>query len=62
MGPKTTVATDQGADILQLLTLEILCLSAVQWQARKISSQPEKDTNEMQYLLSGASSVVHSHE
>uniref|UniRef100_A0A5K3G1X4 Uncharacterized protein n=1 Tax=Mesocestoides corti TaxID=53468 RepID=A0A5K3G1X4_MESCO len=23
----------------------ILCLSAFQWHARKISSQPEKDTN-----------------
>uniref|UniRef100_A0A5K3FR48 Zf-RVT domain-containing protein n=1 Tax=Mesocestoides corti TaxID=53468 RepID=A0A5K3FR48_MESCO len=30
----------------------ILCPSAVQCHARKISSQPEKDTNEVQYIMS----------
>uniref|UniRef100_A0A5K3EMJ3 Sema domain-containing protein n=1 Tax=Mesocestoides corti TaxID=53468 RepID=A0A5K3EMJ3_MESCO len=40
----------------------ILCLSVFQRHARKISSQPEKDTNEVQYLLSGMASVVDSDE
>uniref|UniRef100_A0A5K3F348 Uncharacterized protein n=1 Tax=Mesocestoides corti TaxID=53468 RepID=A0A5K3F348_MESCO len=31
----------------------ILCLSAFQWRARKISSQPENDTTEVQYIMSG---------
>uniref|UniRef100_A0A5K3FJZ1 Ovule protein n=1 Tax=Mesocestoides corti TaxID=53468 RepID=A0A5K3FJZ1_MESCO len=36
----------------------ILCLFVFQWHARKISSQPEKDTNEVQYIISGVASVV----
>ncbi|VDD84450.1 unnamed protein product [Mesocestoides corti] len=35
----------------------ILCLSVFQWHARKISSQPEKDTTEVQYIMSGVASV-----
>uniref|UniRef100_A0A5K3EKU9 Uncharacterized protein n=1 Tax=Mesocestoides corti TaxID=53468 RepID=A0A5K3EKU9_MESCO len=35
----------------------ILCLSAFQWHAREISSQPEKDTTEVQYIMSGVPSV-----
>uniref|UniRef100_A0A5K3FZG3 Ig-like domain-containing protein n=1 Tax=Mesocestoides corti TaxID=53468 RepID=A0A5K3FZG3_MESCO len=38
----------------------ILCLSVFQWHARKISSQPEKDTNEEQYIMSGVASVADS--
>uniref|UniRef100_A0A5K3FBD3 Ig-like domain-containing protein n=1 Tax=Mesocestoides corti TaxID=53468 RepID=A0A5K3FBD3_MESCO len=38
----------------------ILCLSAFQWLARKVSSQPEKGTNEEQYIMSGVASVVDS--
>ncbi|VDD84431.1 unnamed protein product [Mesocestoides corti] len=38
----------------------ILCRSAFQWRARKISSQPEKDTTEGQYIKSGLPSVVDS--
>ncbi|VDD80023.1 unnamed protein product [Mesocestoides corti] len=34
------------------------CVSAFQWLARKISSQPEKDTTEEQYIMSGVTSVV----
>uniref|UniRef100_A0A5K3FXU5 ABC transmembrane type-1 domain-containing protein n=1 Tax=Mesocestoides corti TaxID=53468 RepID=A0A5K3FXU5_MESCO len=37
-----------------------LCLSAIQWHARKISSQSEKDTNEVQNIMSGVASVVDS--
>uniref|UniRef100_A0A5K3EVT9 Uncharacterized protein n=1 Tax=Mesocestoides corti TaxID=53468 RepID=A0A5K3EVT9_MESCO len=40
----------------------ILCLSAIQWHARKINSQPDKNTNEVQYLMSGVASVVDSGE
>uniref|UniRef100_A0A5K3FMU2 Uncharacterized protein n=1 Tax=Mesocestoides corti TaxID=53468 RepID=A0A5K3FMU2_MESCO len=35
----------------------IVGLSAFQWHARKISSYPEKDTNEMQCIMSGVASV-----
>uniref|UniRef100_A0A5K3F6R2 Late endosomal/lysosomal adaptor and MAPK and MTOR activator 5 n=1 Tax=Mesocestoides corti TaxID=53468 RepID=A0A5K3F6R2_MESCO len=38
----------------------ILCPSALQWHARKTSSQPEKDTNEEQYILSSMATVVDS--
>uniref|UniRef100_A0A5K3G4K1 Uncharacterized protein n=1 Tax=Mesocestoides corti TaxID=53468 RepID=A0A5K3G4K1_MESCO len=38
----------------------IPCLSVFQWHARKISSQPEKDTTEVQYIMSGVGSVVDS--
>uniref|UniRef100_A0A5K3FG13 Uncharacterized protein n=1 Tax=Mesocestoides corti TaxID=53468 RepID=A0A5K3FG13_MESCO len=38
----------------------ILCLSAFQWHATKISSQPEKDTTEVQCILSGVASVMDS--
>uniref|UniRef100_A0A5K3EKE6 Lipoprotein n=1 Tax=Mesocestoides corti TaxID=53468 RepID=A0A5K3EKE6_MESCO len=38
----------------------ILCPSAFQWHARKIGSQPEKDTTEVQYIMSGVASVVDS--
>uniref|UniRef100_A0A5K3EL42 SURF1-like protein n=1 Tax=Mesocestoides corti TaxID=53468 RepID=A0A5K3EL42_MESCO len=38
----------------------ILCLSAFQWHARKISSQPEKDTNEEQYIMGCVASVKDS--
>uniref|UniRef100_A0A5K3FWX0 Uncharacterized protein n=1 Tax=Mesocestoides corti TaxID=53468 RepID=A0A5K3FWX0_MESCO len=31
----------------------ILCPSSFQWRARKISSQPEKDTTEEQYIMNG---------
>uniref|UniRef100_A0A5K3EYT6 Cyclic nucleotide-binding domain-containing protein n=1 Tax=Mesocestoides corti TaxID=53468 RepID=A0A5K3EYT6_MESCO len=41
-------------------TQPILCLSAFQWHARKISSQPEKDMDEMQYIMSGVASLVDS--
>uniref|UniRef100_A0A5K3ERZ2 Ig-like domain-containing protein n=1 Tax=Mesocestoides corti TaxID=53468 RepID=A0A5K3ERZ2_MESCO len=40
----------------------ILCLSVFQWHARKISSQPEKDTTEEQYIMNGLASVVYSDE
>uniref|UniRef100_A0A5K3EHA1 FBPase domain-containing protein n=1 Tax=Mesocestoides corti TaxID=53468 RepID=A0A5K3EHA1_MESCO len=36
------------------------CVSAFQWHARKISSQPEKEANEVQYIMSGVASVVDS--
>uniref|UniRef100_A0A5K3G6L2 Uncharacterized protein n=1 Tax=Mesocestoides corti TaxID=53468 RepID=A0A5K3G6L2_MESCO len=36
----------------------IVCLSVFQWHARKISSQPEKDTTEEQYIMSGVASVA----
>uniref|UniRef100_A0A5K3EZM4 Secreted protein n=1 Tax=Mesocestoides corti TaxID=53468 RepID=A0A5K3EZM4_MESCO len=38
----------------------ILCLSAFQWHARKISSQPEMDPNKEQYIMSGVASVMDS--
>uniref|UniRef100_A0A5K3G252 Uncharacterized protein n=1 Tax=Mesocestoides corti TaxID=53468 RepID=A0A5K3G252_MESCO len=38
----------------------ILCLPVFQWHARKISSQPEKDTIEVQYIMSGVASAVDS--
>uniref|UniRef100_A0A5K3F5N1 DUF4005 domain-containing protein n=1 Tax=Mesocestoides corti TaxID=53468 RepID=A0A5K3F5N1_MESCO len=38
----------------------ILCLSVFQWHARKISSQPEKDTTEVQLIMSGVASVEDS--
>uniref|UniRef100_A0A5K3FNV5 Proteasome endopeptidase complex n=1 Tax=Mesocestoides corti TaxID=53468 RepID=A0A5K3FNV5_MESCO len=38
----------------------ILCLSVLQWHARKISSQPEEDTTEEQHIMSGVASVVDS--
>uniref|UniRef100_A0A5K3F579 SURF1-like protein n=1 Tax=Mesocestoides corti TaxID=53468 RepID=A0A5K3F579_MESCO len=38
----------------------ILCHSAFQWRARKISTQPEKDTTDVQYIMSGVASVVDS--
>uniref|UniRef100_A0A5K3G2V4 Late endosomal/lysosomal adaptor and MAPK and MTOR activator 5 n=1 Tax=Mesocestoides corti TaxID=53468 RepID=A0A5K3G2V4_MESCO len=38
----------------------ILCLSAFQWHARKISSQPQTDTNEVQYLMGNVASVAAS--
>uniref|UniRef100_A0A5K3FIM5 Uncharacterized protein n=1 Tax=Mesocestoides corti TaxID=53468 RepID=A0A5K3FIM5_MESCO len=38
----------------------ILCLSAFQWHSSKISDQPEKDKNEVQYIMSYVVSVVHS--
>uniref|UniRef100_A0A5K3FI24 RNase H domain-containing protein n=1 Tax=Mesocestoides corti TaxID=53468 RepID=A0A5K3FI24_MESCO len=37
-----------------------LCPSAFQWQARMMSSQPENDVNEEQYIISGVASVVDS--
>uniref|UniRef100_A0A5K3G356 Polyprotein n=1 Tax=Mesocestoides corti TaxID=53468 RepID=A0A5K3G356_MESCO len=40
----------------------ILCLSAIQWHAGKEGSQPEKDMDEMQYIMSGVASVVDSDE
>uniref|UniRef100_A0A5K3FY99 YD repeat-containing protein n=1 Tax=Mesocestoides corti TaxID=53468 RepID=A0A5K3FY99_MESCO len=56
----STVASDQGADIWTTWPQPIPCLSAFQWHARKISSQPEKDTTEVQYTMSGVASVVDS--
>uniref|UniRef100_A0A5K3G040 GCV_T domain-containing protein n=1 Tax=Mesocestoides corti TaxID=53468 RepID=A0A5K3G040_MESCO len=38
----------------------IPCLSAIQWHAGKEGSQPEKDMDEMQYIMSGMTSVVDS--
>uniref|UniRef100_A0A5K3G1U1 Transposase n=1 Tax=Mesocestoides corti TaxID=53468 RepID=A0A5K3G1U1_MESCO len=38
----------------------ILCLYVFQWHARKIGSQPEKDTNDVQYTVSGVASAVDS--
>uniref|UniRef100_A0A5K3ELJ1 Uncharacterized protein n=1 Tax=Mesocestoides corti TaxID=53468 RepID=A0A5K3ELJ1_MESCO len=38
----------------------MLCLSAFQWHAEKVSSQPEKDMDEMQYMWSGVASVGNS--
>uniref|UniRef100_A0A5K3G2F8 Secreted protein n=1 Tax=Mesocestoides corti TaxID=53468 RepID=A0A5K3G2F8_MESCO len=38
----------------------ILCLSVIQWHAGKEGSQPEKDTTEEQYIMSGMTSVVDS--
>uniref|UniRef100_A0A5K3FZ85 Polyprotein n=1 Tax=Mesocestoides corti TaxID=53468 RepID=A0A5K3FZ85_MESCO len=38
----------------------IPCLSAFQWHAREISSQPEKDTTEVQYIMGGVASVADS--
>uniref|UniRef100_A0A5K3FXL5 ADAM_CR_2 domain-containing protein n=1 Tax=Mesocestoides corti TaxID=53468 RepID=A0A5K3FXL5_MESCO len=40
----------------------ILCFSAFQWHTRKISSQPKKDTTEVQYIMSGVASVGDSDE
>uniref|UniRef100_A0A5K3EX79 Secreted protein n=1 Tax=Mesocestoides corti TaxID=53468 RepID=A0A5K3EX79_MESCO len=34
------------------------CVSVFQWHARKISSQPEKDTNRVQYIMSVVTRVV----
>uniref|UniRef100_A0A5K3FDQ2 Sema domain-containing protein n=1 Tax=Mesocestoides corti TaxID=53468 RepID=A0A5K3FDQ2_MESCO len=39
-------------------TQPIPCLPAFQWHARKICSQPEKDTHEKRCLMSGTASVV----
>uniref|UniRef100_A0A5K3EX31 HCO3_cotransp domain-containing protein n=1 Tax=Mesocestoides corti TaxID=53468 RepID=A0A5K3EX31_MESCO len=41
-------------------TQPILCLSVFQWHARKVSSQPEKDTSEEQCIMSDVGSVVDS--
>uniref|UniRef100_A0A5K3FFR2 Peptidase A1 domain-containing protein n=1 Tax=Mesocestoides corti TaxID=53468 RepID=A0A5K3FFR2_MESCO len=38
----------------------ILCFPALEWHARKISSQPENDANEEHYIKSGVASVVNS--
>uniref|UniRef100_A0A5K3G2S7 AMP-binding domain-containing protein n=1 Tax=Mesocestoides corti TaxID=53468 RepID=A0A5K3G2S7_MESCO len=38
----------------------IPCLSAIQWHAGNEGSQPEKDTTEVQYIMSGVASVVDS--
>uniref|UniRef100_A0A5K3G2R3 LAG1_DNAbind domain-containing protein n=1 Tax=Mesocestoides corti TaxID=53468 RepID=A0A5K3G2R3_MESCO len=38
----------------------ILYLSGFRWHARKVSSQPEKDRTEEQYILSGVASVMDS--
>uniref|UniRef100_A0A5K3G1V3 Polyprotein n=1 Tax=Mesocestoides corti TaxID=53468 RepID=A0A5K3G1V3_MESCO len=38
----------------------IPCLSAIQWHAGKKGSQPEKDMDEMQYIMSGVACVVDS--
>uniref|UniRef100_A0A5K3G1J4 Ig-like domain-containing protein n=1 Tax=Mesocestoides corti TaxID=53468 RepID=A0A5K3G1J4_MESCO len=38
----------------------IPCLSAIQWHAGMEGSQPEKDTTEEQYIMSGMTSVVDS--
>uniref|UniRef100_A0A5K3G2M2 Secreted protein n=1 Tax=Mesocestoides corti TaxID=53468 RepID=A0A5K3G2M2_MESCO len=38
----------------------IPCLSAIQWHARKEGSQPEKDMDEKQYIMSGMTSVLDS--
>uniref|UniRef100_A0A5K3F742 RUN domain-containing protein n=1 Tax=Mesocestoides corti TaxID=53468 RepID=A0A5K3F742_MESCO len=38
----------------------IPCLSAIQWHAEKISSQPQKDMDEMLYIMSGVASVADS--
>ncbi|VDD84568.1 unnamed protein product [Mesocestoides corti] len=58
MGPKPTVATSGGADILDHTGSNQSCVSAFQWHARKISNEPEKDTTEQQYVMSGVASVV----
>uniref|UniRef100_A0A5K3G2A3 Uncharacterized protein n=1 Tax=Mesocestoides corti TaxID=53468 RepID=A0A5K3G2A3_MESCO len=38
----------------------IPCLSAIQWHAEKEGSQPEKDTTEEQYMMSGVATVMDS--
>uniref|UniRef100_A0A5K3ELA9 Secreted protein n=1 Tax=Mesocestoides corti TaxID=53468 RepID=A0A5K3ELA9_MESCO len=38
----------------------IPCLSAIQWHAGKEGSQPEKDMDEMQYIMSGVATEVDS--
>uniref|UniRef100_A0A5K3FJG9 Late endosomal/lysosomal adaptor and MAPK and MTOR activator 5 n=1 Tax=Mesocestoides corti TaxID=53468 RepID=A0A5K3FJG9_MESCO len=38
----------------------IPCLSAIEWHAGKKGSQPEKDTTEEQYIMSGVASAVDS--
>uniref|UniRef100_A0A5K3FDH1 Cyclic nucleotide-binding domain-containing protein n=1 Tax=Mesocestoides corti TaxID=53468 RepID=A0A5K3FDH1_MESCO len=38
----------------------IPCLPAIQWHAGKEGIQPEKDMDEMQYIISGVASVVDS--
>uniref|UniRef100_A0A5K3F588 DUF5641 domain-containing protein n=1 Tax=Mesocestoides corti TaxID=53468 RepID=A0A5K3F588_MESCO len=38
----------------------ILRFSVFQWYARKIGRQPEKETNEDQYIMSGVANVVDS--
>uniref|UniRef100_A0A5K3EV49 Uncharacterized protein n=1 Tax=Mesocestoides corti TaxID=53468 RepID=A0A5K3EV49_MESCO len=38
----------------------IPCPSAIQWHAGKEGSQPEKDMDEMQYIMSGVASVADS--
>uniref|UniRef100_A0A5K3FZE8 Uncharacterized protein n=1 Tax=Mesocestoides corti TaxID=53468 RepID=A0A5K3FZE8_MESCO len=35
----------------------IRCPSVFPWHARKTGSQPEKDTNEVEYIRSGVASV-----
>uniref|UniRef100_A0A5K3FLM7 YD repeat-containing protein n=1 Tax=Mesocestoides corti TaxID=53468 RepID=A0A5K3FLM7_MESCO len=38
----------------------MLCLSAFQWHARKVGSQPEMGTNEVQYTVNDVASIVDS--
>uniref|UniRef100_A0A5K3G3V0 Uncharacterized protein n=1 Tax=Mesocestoides corti TaxID=53468 RepID=A0A5K3G3V0_MESCO len=38
----------------------IACLSAIPWHAGKEGSQPEKDMDEIQYIMIGVASVVDS--
>uniref|UniRef100_A0A5K3FU33 Uncharacterized protein n=1 Tax=Mesocestoides corti TaxID=53468 RepID=A0A5K3FU33_MESCO len=38
----------------------IPCPSAIQWHAGKEGTQPEKEMDEMQYIMSGVASVVDS--
>uniref|UniRef100_A0A5K3FLV2 Arginase n=1 Tax=Mesocestoides corti TaxID=53468 RepID=A0A5K3FLV2_MESCO len=40
----------------------IPCLSAIEWHAGKESSQPEKDMDEMRYIMSVVAIVVNSDE
>uniref|UniRef100_A0A5K3EZE8 TerD domain-containing protein n=1 Tax=Mesocestoides corti TaxID=53468 RepID=A0A5K3EZE8_MESCO len=56
------VATSKDADILDHTCFNQSTISfAFQWHVRKISSQPETDTYEKRYVMSGAASVGDSY-
>uniref|UniRef100_A0A5K3G1H1 RING-type E3 ubiquitin transferase n=1 Tax=Mesocestoides corti TaxID=53468 RepID=A0A5K3G1H1_MESCO len=57
-----SAATSDCVDILDHAGLsQILCLTSLQWHARKVSSLTERGTNEEQYIMSGVASLVDSY-